>query len=1342
MRLAKVTLVGFKSFADRTEIRFDHPIVGVVGPNGCGKSNIVDAIKWVLGELSAKSLRGGAMMDMIFNGSSTRKPSGFASVTLTFDNPPVPLSGPEAGPGAASEELTRGDSTSHDEGASSAEAPSHRRTLPLDADTVSVTRQLYRDGSSEYLINKQRARLRDIRELFMDTGVGTDAYSVIEQGKVDVLLQSNPAERREIFEEAAGISRFKARKKESIRKLERTEQNLMVCRQRLADTERRLRSVKLQATRARHYQEYAGELRELQLQFILAEFHRLRHDLATLTDRLEQAGDARSAVARALADQEQRLSDSETERQSVLGEQKQLEHERLRSESSRQQAEQRGEFARSTLADVEAQIELDRKRLAELSQRTAQLHQERDEQLAEVTRLREAQAEMERRFHSAQDDHRRVQHELNEKRLALEDEKAGVIDLMRRTTQLNNQIQSIGDFKQSLQSTRVKLDERASRVAEDLDLMLTGRDEATEKLAEVSELIAAETRQIEALQQQGSQLTGRQQQLANQLAELKQGRSGLDSRRALLQEMQDNQEGLADPVKAVLARHAADTAGTGPFRFVRGLLADQFETDVEHAKVIEASLGDHQQTLVIDRLADLVSRDDQVDPIKALSGRVTFLAVDQCGSKNNHEGPPPMNTRRVLDLVRYAESMAPVAQHLLGRTLLVDSLDLAVRLRDDVPAGTRFVTPAGDLLEVDGRVVVGPTTGANGVPGVISRRSELASLESQIRRVDEEVAAQQQALTQLSDRARHVESVTGELRQSIYDANTLRVELTSRLETLNHQIATLEREQPVLATETEQIHRQLHDADTKRRDHQNEAEQLEQTLAARQESIDALGRQIEDLAGKEDGAHEAVTAVRVESGKTAEQCSSAERQVRQIEIASADIDRQHAMLQSQVEQHGSRIDELQTTVAAAQGDVEKIDTRLRELTVRCDLAQHRLDKVESSLRDARETLEGKRHEVESCDEQIHQLQIDQRELEVKIDSVEQRGREQLDMDVRDAYEKAVVAGEQEVDTDSDPDADDLSLNSDAVADSQPDAEAQAALANPFDIEWDAVETRIHELRGKLNRLGSVNIEAIEEQDDLEHQQREVAEQLDDIDTAKSQLEQLIKQINEDSRQRFETTFNRIRENFAGQNGLFRRLFGGGRADLILQGDEDGNIDVLESGIEIIAKPPGKEPRSISLLSGGEKSMTAVALLMAVFEAKPSPFCLLDEVDAALDESNVERFVGVVRSFLDRSHFIVITHHKRTMQAADVLYGITMQERGVSKQVAVRFDQVGADGKIDRAAVDADRGTASAAAAEPQSVAAATTEEPDNGGKSAKSPLREQLAEAFEGKEPVEVDSSA
>jgi chromosome segregation protein len=1216
MRLAKLTLSGFKSFADKTEIVFDAPVVGIVGPNGCGKSNVVDAIKWVLGEQSAKSLRGGAMMDVIFNGSATRKPSGVAVVTLHFDNPP------------------NGDGN---------------RTLPLDADEVAVSRQLFRDGTSEYLVNKQRVRLRDVRELFMDTGVGTDAYSIIEQGKVDVMLQSNAQERRDIFEEAAGISRFKARKKESIRKLERTEQNLAVTRQRLEDTERRLRSVKIQATKARNFTEYNSRLRELMLGYSLADYHRLQTSLGEVVSDIEQADADRTAAQRKSEKHEQELADADLERQAILNQQKQLEHETLQQQSAREQADQRKQFAENTLTDLRKQIERDETRLEELAGRARQLAADKQGKSEQVERLAAELQTVEQRLDHAQQSYRDLQHGLNEKRSTVEDEKAGIISLMRRTSQLHSEINSLDTFQKNLHASREKLDERASKVSEDLERLFTLEDDAKAKHAEAERLIQQESAKLEELKQQASQLDGRQRELSQRLAANKERRSGLDSRRHLLQEMQDKQEGLSDPVKAVLARKAAN-GGTqssgGAFEFVVGLLAEQFEADVEHAGIVEAALGDYQQALVIDRLA---SADDEA--LGALSGRVTFVALDQFGSSLRIDDRDATDLPRVIDFVRYSESFAPLAWRLLGRTLVVDDLQAARRLRDELPAGYRFVTRSGRLLEADGRLVAGPSIENEDsavVGGIISRRSELTLLHEQIESLDESIHADQQLLSQLSDRASHIDAVSQDLRQAIYEANTVRVELNSRLENIGDQVEQLKREQPVLTAEVQQIHRQLHDADQKRRDHEQQAVRLEEDSQQRKQIVGELDEQITAIEVEAETQREAVTTIRVESGKLAEQHSATQQQVRQIEIARHDVQRQHDLLEEQLGQHRGRIDHIRETIESAREASLAAQARIDQLEASLGDVGRRLEVASAQMEQAKRAAAEARGAVEQIERRIHELEVRRREVEVKIEAVVQRAGEQLDLDIAEAY----VSYE------------------------------------PAEIDWSAVEAEIKELRGKIQRLGNVNLDAISEQDELEGQHQDIAGQVVDIEEARDNLVMLINEINEKSRQRFEETFNDIRENFAGSGGLFRKLFGGGRADLFLQPDENGNVDVLESGIEIIAKPPGKEPQSIRLLSGGEKTMTAVALLLSIFKARPSPFCVLDEVDAALDESNVERYNNVVHSFLDRSHFIIITHHKRTMQACDLLYGVTMQERGVSKRVAVDFEQVSANGKIAKEAIAA------------------------------------------------------
>jgi chromosome segregation protein len=1359
MRLAKVTLAGFKSFADKTEIAFDAPIVGIVGPNGCGKSNIVDAIKWVLGEQSAKSLRGGAMMDVIFNGSANRKPSGMASVTLTFEN------------------TLREDGTRH---------------LALDQDDVAVTRQLYRDGTSEYLVNNQRVRLRDIRELFMDTGIGTDAYSVIEQGKVDVLLQSNAVERRTIFEEAAGISRFKARKKEAIRKLERTERNLDMVRQRLEDTERRLRSVKMQAARARSYQEHNARLRELQLSYALAEYHKLQTELEELRDLLEQAEADRAAAARRLNEREEAIADAELEQQSILAKQKRLDHDRLEQQSQKDQAQQRINFARSSLEEARRQTQRDTDRFEELTSNREKLSADQQEQATLVENLTAEQRDCESRLKSAQHEHSELQHELNEKRSQLEDDKAGIINLMRRTSQLHNEINSLDAFENSLVSTREKLNERASSVTGQLEKLLSSRDAATAKRVEVKALLEEETVQFDQQTQLAERFDTEQRDLTKRLGDAKEKRSGLESRRGLLQEMQDKQEGVADPVKAVLARAAArDGEDRNTFGFVRGLLAELLETDVDRAAVVEAALGEYQQALIVNKLSDICSDNGGKTAVESLAGRVTFVALDhpplpkQVGSAMRNVGDGKfVKLIAAVDLVRFPDWLGPVVWRLLGRTFIVENLTQALEMRAQMSDGCRFVTENGELLEADGRVFAGPLSGAAG--GLISRRSELALLRIQIGDLDESISQDTQSLTQLSDQAAHAEQVCNDLRQSIYEAKSMSAELGSKLEVLDDQIAGLEREQPVLAAETEQIHRQLKEADEKRSGHKTEAARLEQDSAERQERIDTAQSEIDDLASGADAARESVTAMRIESGKTAEQLASAQRQVRQVEIAAADVDRQRKLIEDQLSGYHDRIAEFEQTEAQAAEQAQQADHQLHGLITQCELAQRKVDQANTSLAELKSQVQVHREEVELADRELHKLQVRQRELEVKSDSVRQRGHEQLELDVSEAYARVlegVSAHDEPSDADTGGDEEDQeslrALDGDtSEEEAGSDAEMVGDLADRFNIDWQAVESEIDELRGKIARLGTVNVDAIAEQDQLEGRQDELADQVADIAQAKGDLESLIQQINDDSRKRFEDTFNTIKENFAGQDGLFRKLFGGGRADLFLQPDEDGNVDVLESGIEIRAKPPGKEPCSISQLSGGEKTMTAVALLMAIFKTRPSPYALLDEVDAALDEANVERFTQVIQSFLDVSHFIVITHHKRTMQMCDVLYGITQQERGVSKRVSVRFDQVSHDGRISHEAVENQAKLDSAVeATEPESLprtdaviepvsedvsvpapvpeaepvvagveaaVAVVTDESGNGnGRGTKTDAtpREQLAAMLEDRDPVKVEAN-
>jgi chromosome segregation protein len=1355
MRLAKLTLAGFKSFADKTEIPFDQPIVGIVGPNGCGKSNVVDAIKWVLGDQSPKSLRGGAMMDVIFNGSAKRKPAGMASVTLTFDNPAI-----GEGLGAGVQGL--GENSDIASGAESQPRPQtpdprpRKRQLAIDTDQVAVTRQLYRDGTSEYLVNNQRARLRDIRELFMDTGIGTDAYSIIEQGKVARMLEANAAERRQIFEEAAGVSRFKARKKEALRKLERTEQNLALVRQRLEDTEKRLRSVKMQAARARSFQEHSARLSELQLTSSLAEYHKLQRQLSEVHEQLEQAEADRVAAQRELAKHESAVSDAETERQAVAGRAQQLEQARTQQASEKQQAQQRQTFAESTLADVKGQIQRDQTRLDELTDRRARLDEEAGQHTEQVAELTAGQAEAKQRLDAAQQESQRLQHGLNEQRARLEDEKNGLTDLLRQVAKLHNEITSIDAFEQSLHGTRDKLDERTGHVAEQLESLLTAQDEASAQLDESLALIDAESKRLEEQRELAGKFGAQQKQLSDRLAENRERRADLDSRRRLLQEMEDNLEGIADPVKAVLAQAAVDDRNRNRKskvenrKLIKGLVAELIDCDVAHAPLVEAALGEHQQALVVDRLADLCA-DDEHSPGKAvrqaLGGRVSFLAIDQPPLPDLNPAARGLTLKPVIDLVRYPAWLGPVAWRLLGRTLIVRDLDTAMMLRATLPGNTaggggyRFVTEAGELLDDHCRVISGPLTTTSGGGGVISRRSELAALEAQLDELDVLIRSDQQTLTAISDQAAHLEQVTGQLQQSIFDANAIKVELTSRLENVRGQIAGLEKERPVLAAETEAIHRQLREADEKRSTHRGEAEQLEAQSAARDQRRAALEAEIAAAADSAESARERVTSLRIEASKLGEQLAAAERQSRSFEVARADLTRQHTRLAEELRGYHTRIADLQQQKDDAAAQFRGASKKLDELVTQCELIQRKVAAADQHLVGLKSNFADRRQSVDKLEKSVHQAEMKQRELEVKLDAVTQRTADQLDLDLPEAYRQhqqgSLFPKEEQHATH--PQAHSPAALSENHQSSiinhqspQPIATALAEVHNnqdhdPFDLsadDWKQIQADIAELRGKIARLGTVNVDAIAEEEQLNDTQDELADQVKDIEDAEKQLRVLIEKINDDSRTRFEQTFNEVRENFAGHDGMFRKLFGGGRADVFLEADDHGKTDILESGIGINAKPPGKEPRALSQLSGGEKTMTAVALLMAIFKSRPSPYAILDEVDAALDEANVERFINVIQGFLDQSHFIVITHHKRTMQGCNQLYGITMQERGVSKRVSVNFDEVGADGSIQ-------------AQVKPSSESSEAVDEASEKDAAVPKTSRQQLAEMLQG-EPVEV----
>ncbi len=1192
MFLKRLSCQGFKSFADRTDFDFQPGVTGIVGPNGCGKSNVVDAIKWVLGDQSARSLRGKQMTDVIFNGSGTRRSSGMAQVDLLFDN---------------------GD-----------------RGLACETDEVTITRRLYRSGESEYLINHETVRLKDVRELFMDTGIGVGAYSIIEQGRVDVLLQANPQERRVIFEEAAGISRYKARKREAERKLGRVEQNLLRIEDIIEEIEKRLRSIKYQAGKARHFLEFDRQLHEKRATYSLAEYHRLTGRQQELEGNAARLSDEATRL---------RTSISSAEARSVT-----LDGDLLKLEAELHQVEQQILANASEITAHTERIDQSRQRIDELvsvrrraQQRLAVERQRADRLRRQVEAEESATASLEGELEAARGsvetltlEDGKLSQELTALRATSEDEKAGIIDLLRRTSQLHNEIQSLDQHREHLQGEKGRLHARHQQVAVELRELLETRARIDQRATEITGLIQAQTEQLDAKKQQAARVDTDRANLNGQLAAAKEYRSGLLSRKQLLTDLDRQLEGVDAGVRELLHRKEQDPTGQA-FSYVCGMVADLVAVDVASAILIETALGEYDQYLVVE---DSQAFFNDAEVIAEFPGRVHAICLDRL--------PPFIDGRDfsqqegfvacAMDVVRHPEDADRLVRHLLGKTIIVRTFEDALRLAAQNPPIYRYVTQSGELLDPhQGLCELGP---AGGRAGLISRKSELREIDDQIEEVEDRIEIMSNRLEETSTELAHLEQVQEELRSAVHEAYKAEVENNAARNSNENAIQRLTQEQPLIAGEVESIEMQIREAARRASQSGESLSQLEKDNAEREHRVRQAEEDIVVLVHRRSQLAERVTEARVNVGELAQRRTLLADNLRSLRESQADSDEAVQASAREAGDASHRIMQTERTVLAAESRLAELVAAKEQLEADTLVHRHTREQIRFETEQLAARIRADRTAVTEIEEKLHRLQMEAQEVRIHLEDLTSRVREDLGIDLAESY-----AGYRHEDQD-----------------------------------WEALEAQIADLKSKIQRLGNVNLDAIAEQEELQKRAEFLSGQRSDLRSAKKQLEELIAQLNAECRERFTRTFEAVRGHF---QDLFRKLFGGGKADAMLETPPEGQpMDVLEAGIEIQARPPGKELQSISLLSGGEKTLTAIALVLAIFRSRPSPFAILDEVDAALDEANNERFNRIVGEFLDRSQFVLITHSKRTMTIADVLYGITMQEAGVSKRVSVRFDATG------------------------------------------------------------------
>jgi len=1191
--LKALELVGFKSFADKTRFDFPRGITAVVGPNGSGKSNVVDAIKWVLGEQSVKSLRGKEMADVIFNGSATRQPLNSAETTLTFDN--------------------------------------SARLLAIDAPEVHITRRVYRSGEGEYLINRQVCRLRDIRELFSGTGVATEAYSVIEQGKVDVMLQSSPRDRRMIFEEAAGISRFKAKKIESLRRLERVEQNLLRLSDIIDEVDGRLRGVRSQATKARRYKEYADRLQELRTQVGLTDWRVLSEQLTTIEAKLQTFSQQRDGAAA----EAEVLEAEALEHETHIGDTT----EAIRTSEARtaqnrewiatQEATIDHERARARELDDEA--ERHRRQLAAMNVRAGDLQQQLNETRTALEAAEAQRSQVATRLSADEQRLAKLETAYDELRATGQAGRAAYVEQMRAVSTLASES---GSLEAQTKSAQDALARNRQKLAMLCDTLVTLG-------ADVTRLQADRQSHQEAAQQQAEKLAQSESRLAQfridhvarreELHQLQNRRAALGERIALLEELEERYEGFGAGVKDLLSRAKNEPAG--PLRHIRGLVAELLQANLETASLVEVALGERAQHFVVASAAQFMI-ELSASPSR-FEGRVGFIPLEGAEAETAVRAPSLKGRSGVVgradELVQTAPHLVPLARRLLGSTWIVESLSHALALAPTAPTAS-FVTLSGELLTADGTLSLGPSHAST---GLISRRSELRVLREQMVQIDMDLAAATQAVAQLAqseqDETGNVRSWATEHRQAAEALAEQRSRLRAALERqsrLTEQHAADERDLAVAETACQTATATLADIQKRLRTAQARLSELEANAATVERDLASLERE------RNQCERETVQA-RVELAKSDERLENLRTRGRQFEQDRQERRRTIADVRQQLNQCLERSRQSQSTILQAESRVAELYLQKEGLSAQTiGLVQQR-DEQRAQRSDLAGRAQKIRQTARELDEQIHAQELAANEV--------RHARGTLSDRLRDDYGIELAELEH-----------------------VPSAEEQR--------QREEVEQEIVDLRRKINNIGSVNLDALAELDELEQRHHSLKTQYDDLVRAKDALARIIGKINADSRRLFAETLETVKGHF---QALFRKLFGGGQADIVL----DEGVDILDSGIEIVARPPGKEPRSISLLSGGEKTLTCVALLLAIFQYRPSPFCVLDEVDAALDEANIERFITVLHEFLAWTQFIVVTHSKKTMTCATTLYGVTMQESGVSKRVSVRFEDVSAEGDI-------------------------------------------------------------
>ena len=1184
MYFKRLELFGFKSFAERTKLDFEPGITAIVGPNGCGKSNIADSIKWVLGEQSAKMLRGGKMEDVIFNGTDGREPVNYAEVSLTLSN--------------------------------------QDRTLPIEYDEVTVARRLYRSGESEYLINKTTVRLKDVSELFMGTGIGTSAYSLIEQGRIDQILSSRPEDRREVFEEASGITKYKSKKKEAMRRLDGTEQNLVRINDIIIEVKRQINSIERQARKAERYKERYEELKALELKLT-------RIELEILSQKIKESN-------RDLEGFKTREAELNSELQKMTGELLELNTHRSEIESKRMDFKSTIIETDSEVSKSKNKLSMNRERIEELKKRRVDLASEIEKgadnikfQRKEVEALRENVSVLE-----TEDTERATALSVKEKRLgeisktisenetAISTSKANLIDLASKESKLRNQSAKI--------STTLSADDaRLKRLTIEKDTILEEKNNLDVKLSDVLkevEQVEAEVLSLkdekESISQKVSALAGRLESLISQSTQIHQSLATNKSRLDILNEAKAKYEGFSSGVKAIMGKGAFKKK---PVEGVQDALANLFSVEKGYEIAMESALGENIESILVD---DFESAERAIEFLKENSlGKALFVHPDSFQTTQNETSISDSRILgRAIEFARINKKCENILEHLLKDTFIVKDLkDAAAILKEnpDLKEPT-FVTLLGEKIGKGfvsgGDIRDAGLTLINREENIKELFEAIAASEARFQKIEEEKLTSEQEKEELEKRSEAVTSSLNEKEILLANARTRRSNIEENKKGVTDEISLVCLEVDEVTSEVERLKEEEISV-------AKDLKQLESDTHLNQERIKRSEILISDYAKEKEQLIIEVAEQRTELGSLESKKEGLSNTLNILEASLKDIENSRQARKTEIEDSIKKIEELSDEILTLEKNIESLSEKSGEKGAELEGVESTYSGIMQKIKEQEVIFKQSEKEINSLRSSVHEIDLKRAETNYGLENLTQR--------IKDVYK--------------------LDLNEVAI------------IENWQDIERDALHSEVEEKREKLDSMGTVNLVAIEEHTELQDRYAFLTHQRDDLLKAKDSLLKAIAKINKTTKDLFMETFKSIQVEF---RNFFKMLFGGGDGELMLL-DEN---NVLESGIEIVARPPGKRLQNVSLLSGGEKALTAISLIFAIFKVKPSPFCVLDEIDAPLDESNVDRFSRSLDMFTNTSQFIVITHNKKTIDKANVMYGITMQQSGVSKVVSVKFSE--------------------------------------------------------------------